>query len=293
MGEIVHFRPIGSVISSVNEPVDEKWGEVVSEIHLKMELIRGLGGLETFSHAIVVYYLHQAEWNPDSDMVRKPQGRTDLPFVGVFAQRAKHRPNAIGITAVQVISVKDNVVTVKGLDAINGTPVLDIKPYYPAFDRIEKPVVPEWVDKLMKTYFSSAAAPEPKKFIAVSKPALIRAAGELPKEIEEFFGRANTKTEDVSIARMKSPSGWSEPGQTPEFDEYSVVLKGVLRVTTKDKIVDLQAGQGTLCRKKEWVQYCTPYPEGAEYFSVCLPAFSPELVHRDEGAGGEPKANNV
>ncbi len=283
MNEIVHFKSIGKVVSPVKQPLDEKWGHVISEIHLKPEFARGLTGLETFSHVLVLFYMHQSTWDPEADMVRRPQGRSDMPMIGIFAQRAKHRPNAIGTTAVQLISVKNNVVTVKGLDAVDGTPVLDIKPYYPAYDRVDKPIVPEWVDRLMKNYFAAAApAPELKKLVTVSKPALIRAAGEVPKDIEEFFGRLNSKTEEVSIARMKSPAGWSEPGQTPEFDEYSVVLKGVLRVSTKDKIVDLQAGQGVLVRKSEWIQYSTPYPEGAEYISVCLPAFSPDLVHRDE-----------
>lgn len=116
----------------------------------------------------------------------------------------------------------------------------------------------------------------------IQGPKVIQAAGNLPKVIEEFVGRVNSGTETVSIARMTSPSGWVEPGQTPEFDEYTVVLKGMVRVTTHEGVVDVHAGQAVQTRKGEWVQYSTPGPEGAEYIAVCLPAFLPESVHRDE-----------
>ena len=115
----------------------------------------------------------------------------------------------------------------------------------------------------------------------VTAPAVIKAAGNKPKIIEEFVGRASSRTNAVSIARMKSPSGWVEPGQTPEFDEYTVVLAGMLRVTSKAGSVDVKAGQGVIAHKGEWVQYSTPDPSGAEYIAVCVPAFSPEMVHRD------------
>ena len=114
----------------------------------------------------------------------------------------------------------------------------------------------------------------------IEKPTRIEAAGTPPKTIEEFVGRVNSKTAEVSIARMTSPSGGKEPGQTPEFDEYSVVLRGKLRVTTKSGALDVAAGQAVLTRAGEWVRYSTP--EGAEYVAVCLPAFSPQTVHRDE-----------
>ena len=117
--------------------------------------------------------------------------------------------------------------------------------------------------------------------ILIENPSLVEAAGSPPKRIEEFFGRVNSKTDSVSIARMKSPSGWQEPGQTPEFDEYSVVLKGTLHVRLRDTQHDVQAGQTILVQKGEWVQYSTPGQDGAEYMAVCLPAFSPATVHRD------------
>jgi mannose-6-phosphate isomerase-like protein (cupin superfamily) len=116
----------------------------------------------------------------------------------------------------------------------------------------------------------------------IKSPSIIKAAGNKPKIIEEYIGRANSKTSDLSVARMKSPNGWVEPGQTPEFDEYTVVLKGMLRVTTHQGSVDVEAGQAVIAHKGEWVQYSTPGPEGAEYVAVCSPAFSMETVHRDE-----------
>ena len=115
----------------------------------------------------------------------------------------------------------------------------------------------------------------------ISTPTIIKAAGNKPKIIHEFFGRVNSKTENVSIAKMTSPAGWEEPGQTPEFDEYTLVLKGMLRVQTKNQTIDVKAGQAILTQAGEWIQYSTPNPEGAEYVAVCIPAFSPDTVHRD------------
>ena len=112
-------------------------------------------------------------------------------------------------------------------------------------------------------------------------PTVIQAAGNKPKLIEEFIGRVNSQTSALSIARMTSPAGWVEPGQTPEFDEYTIVLKGLLRVTTRDGVLDVRAGQAVITPAGQWVQYSTPEPEGAEYLAVCLPAFSPETVKRD------------
>ncbi len=116
----------------------------------------------------------------------------------------------------------------------------------------------------------------------IEKPTTIQAAGQPPKLIEEFIGRVNSKTAAVSIARMKSPCGWLEPGQTPEFDEYTVVLRGRLHVKLKNKEFDVDAGQAIIIQAGEWVQYSTPSSDGAEYIAVCLPAFSPTIVHREE-----------
>ena len=116
----------------------------------------------------------------------------------------------------------------------------------------------------------------------IEQPTLVEAAGEPSKTIEEYIGRVNSDTKSLSIARMKSPSGWSEPGQKPEFDEFTVVLQGVLHIRLKDREFDVAAGQAVSISAGEWVQYSSPHPEGAEYLAVCLPAFSPELVHRDQ-----------
>jgi mannose-6-phosphate isomerase-like protein (cupin superfamily) len=115
----------------------------------------------------------------------------------------------------------------------------------------------------------------------IKQPTRIQAQGEPPKTIEEFIGRINTETAAVSIARMVSPSGWSEPGQTPEFDEFTVVLRGQLQVETRTDTFSIEAGQAVIVNRGEWVRYCTPAIDGAEYIAVCLPAFSPEAVHRE------------
>jgi len=116
----------------------------------------------------------------------------------------------------------------------------------------------------------------------ITEPTLVPAAGTEPKQIEEYVGRVNTGTGALSIARMVSPIGWVEPGQRPDFDEFTLVLRGRLRVESEDRsVLDVRAGQGVIVRAGEWVRYSTPPPEGAEYIAVCLPAFSPDTVHRD------------
>ncbi len=117
--------------------------------------------------------------------------------------------------------------------------------------------------------------------IHVKAPTVIAASGNRPKSIEEFVGRVNTGTPDLSIARMKSPGGWQEAGQMPDFDEYTVVLRGVLRVTSRKGSFEVREGEAIICRKGEWVQYSTPGDEGAEYIAICMPAFSPHSVRRD------------
>jgi mannose-6-phosphate isomerase-like protein (cupin superfamily) len=115
----------------------------------------------------------------------------------------------------------------------------------------------------------------------IKSPTRIQAAGTPPKTIEEFIGRVTSDTVALSVARMVSPAGWSESGQTPEFDEFTVVLRGRLRVETRDGVQDVLAGQAAIIPRGEWVRYSTPSSEGAEYIAVCLPAFSPQTVHRD------------
>jgi len=149
----IELQPIGFVSSRVTERMDENWGKIISKIILKPEFAGALSGIEGFSHAIVVTYLHQAHYEKEKHLQRRPRNLDTMPIVGILSQRAKNRPNPIGITAVEIISVGNGYLEVKGLDAVNETPVLDIKPYYPHYDKIENPKVPEWVDRLMKNYF--------------------------------------------------------------------------------------------------------------------------------------------
>ena len=115
----------------------------------------------------------------------------------------------------------------------------------------------------------------------IATASRVLAAGNKPKSIDEYIGRVNSRTADVSIAHMRSPSGWLEPGQRPEFDEYTLVLHGMLRVKHRGGELDVRAGQAVIVRAGEWVRYSSPEAEGAEYVAVCLPAFSPDSVHRD------------
>ena len=115
----------------------------------------------------------------------------------------------------------------------------------------------------------------------IEKPTVIEAAGNKPKRIEEYVGRVNSDTSAASVAHMRSPEGWVEPGQRPEFDEYTLVLHGCLRVEHEGGTLDVHAGQAVIAAQGEWVRYGSPYPGGAEYVAICLPAFSPTLVHRD------------
>lgn len=148
----MNLEPIGYVRSPVTEGVDEDWGAVIAEIALDPRWAAGLHGLDQFSHLLVIFFMHQSSFDA-ADLVRRPRGRDDMPELGIFAQRAKHRPNPLGVTAVRLVSVDGAVLRVAGLDAIDGTPVLDLKPYFPAFDRVDTAVVPEWVERLMHGYF--------------------------------------------------------------------------------------------------------------------------------------------
>lgn len=117
----------------------------------------------------------------------------------------------------------------------------------------------------------------------VSAPTRVEAPGNKPKQIDEYVGRLATGHDALSVAHMRSPGGWVEPGQTPEFDEFTLVLRGRLRVTSAEGELDVDPGQAVIVAAGEWVRYSTPHAEGAEYVAVCLPAFSPETVHRDQG----------
>lgn len=116
----------------------------------------------------------------------------------------------------------------------------------------------------------------------IDKPTQIRSAGNKPKLIEEYVGRVNSKSSALSVAHMHSPGGWVEPGQTPEFDEYTLVLRGMLRVEYQGGSLDVRAGQAVMTSSGEWIRYSSPEADGAEYVAICLPAFSPDTVHRDD-----------
>ena len=147
------LKPIGFVESPVKAPVDENWGSVTSRIVLQPEYAAGLTGLESFSHLIVVTYLHHASFESSRHLQRRPRGLVQMPQVGIFAQRAKDRPNPLGVTVVRILSVEQGAIVVRGLDAIDETPVVDLKPYYPQYDAVDSPVVPAWVHELMRGYF--------------------------------------------------------------------------------------------------------------------------------------------
>lgn len=146
------LKPIGYVKNQVENKKDHSWGEDISTIHLNHEYIGGLQGLDDFSHAIIIYYLDQAKFDIEKHLQRRPQNREDMPLVGIFSQRCKDRPNQIGLTSVHIVSTTEDTLIVKGLDAIDGTSILDIKPYYPVYD-CKNARVPEWVNVLMEHYF--------------------------------------------------------------------------------------------------------------------------------------------
>jgi len=150
---MVTLHPVATVRSPIREGIDEGWGDVVSEIVFEPALAEGLCGIEDFSHVLVIFLMHESTFDAGSDLVRRPRGLAEMPEIGIFAQRAKHRPNPIGVTAVELVARDGNTLRVRGLDAIDGTPVLDVKPYVPAFDRVEDARVPAWMQTLMRGYF--------------------------------------------------------------------------------------------------------------------------------------------
>jgi tRNA (adenine37-N6)-methyltransferase len=153
MNEYFNIKAIGHVISPVKKMIDKNWSNIVSTIVVKEDHIQGIEGLDEFSHAIIVTFLHQANFDVDQHLQRHPRGKKDLAKIGIFSQRAKHRPNPIGITTVQIVKLKEERLIVKGLDAIDGTPVIDIKPYYPHYDCVKDAVIPDWVNAIMENYF--------------------------------------------------------------------------------------------------------------------------------------------
>jgi tRNA-Thr(GGU) m(6)t(6)A37 methyltransferase TsaA len=149
----VTLTVIGTVRNGRASAADQGWGSVVSTLEIAREFAAGLEGLEAFSHVIVLFYMHL---DPDAEpatLVRRPRGRADMPALGVFAQRGRMRPNPVGITCCEIVRVEPGALVVRGLDAVEGTPVLDLKPYFPVFDRRDGARVPDWVNRLMEGYF--------------------------------------------------------------------------------------------------------------------------------------------
>lgn len=147
------MEEIAVVENSVTNRMDADWGDVTSKIRLLSDYSGGFKGLEEFSHIVVITCLHEATFIKEKHLQRHPRNIKTLPKTGIFSQRAKNRPNSIGMTSVEIVDVEGDVLQVKGLDAINGTPVLDIKPYFPQYDKKEGVRVPQWVNALMKNYF--------------------------------------------------------------------------------------------------------------------------------------------
>jgi tRNA-Thr(GGU) m(6)t(6)A37 methyltransferase TsaA len=149
-----NVHPIGSVKCPVTDMSPGGWARVESEIHLQSQYVGGLQGLDGFSHVIVVFFFDRAQdFDLEQQLLRRPRGMKDVHEVGVFAQRTKFRPNPLGVSAVKLLGIAANVVKVRGLDALDGTPVLDIKPYMPAFDRVDDVKMPPWVGHVMEGYF--------------------------------------------------------------------------------------------------------------------------------------------
>ena len=153
MPETIELRVIGRVRSPARDKVDENWGDVEATIVVEPELRAGLRGLEQFSHVVVVAFLDGASFDPARHLVRRPRGRASMPELGIFAQRAKDRPSPLGVTVVRLIAVESDGIRVRGLDAIDGTPIVDLKPYFREFDAAGDSREPAWVAELMKGYF--------------------------------------------------------------------------------------------------------------------------------------------
>jgi len=149
----VTLRVIGTVRNGRTSPADQGWGGVVSTLEIAPEFAAGLEGLGAFSHVIVIFYMHLDPDRETAALVRRPRGRADMPALGVFAQRGRMRPNPLGVTVCEIVRVEPGRLVVLGLDAVEGTPVLDLKPYFPVFDRRDDARVPEWVGTLMEGYF--------------------------------------------------------------------------------------------------------------------------------------------
>lgn len=148
--QAITMTPVGIVHTEAQDAIDTDWGKIISEIYVDEAFTDGLKGLDDWSHIVVIFSMHETPFNAGEHLVNRPRNREDMPEVGTFAQRSRFTPNTIGITAVQLLGVEGNIIRVKGLDAIDGTPVLDIKPYAPFYDGVREALVPAWFIRLMQ-----------------------------------------------------------------------------------------------------------------------------------------------
>jgi tRNA-Thr(GGU) m(6)t(6)A37 methyltransferase TsaA len=148
--QAITMNPIAIVHTEAKDAQDTDWSKVISEIHIDEALLAGLQGLDDWSHIVVIFSMHENKFEPSAHLLSRPRNRDDMPEVGTFAQRSRFTPNTIGITAVQLLEISGTIIRVKGLDAIDGTPVLDIKPYAPFYDGVRDPLVPAWFIRLMQ-----------------------------------------------------------------------------------------------------------------------------------------------
>jgi tRNA-Thr(GGU) m(6)t(6)A37 methyltransferase TsaA len=233
------LEPIGVIRSSRADPRDDRWDEETARVELSASYPEeAFDGLEDFSHVEVIFGFDQVRESEVERGARHPRGNTAWPRVGIFAQRAKMRPNRLGVTVARLQRREGRTLTVSGMDAIDGTPVFDVKPVMREFLPRGGVTQPSWVSELMSSYWGSPT----RQVQLIPAPVHVEAAGSPPKVILEFMGRVSTQSQDFSVAQMKSPAGWSEPGQTPEFDELTVVLRGSLTVETSGATHEISSG---------------------------------------------------
>ena len=272
--------PIGHVRGGRATVEDDGWAEVVSTIELDPQQLdsTALAGLDAFSHLEIVFVFDRVDPATVCRGSRHPRGRKDWPEVGILAQRAKDRPNRIGISVCELRGVSGHTIEVAGLDAVDGSPVLDVKPYMSGFAPRVPVREPAWSRELMAGYWNADPGPG---VIAVLRPSVVSAHGTPPKEIQEFLGEASTGEDGLSLAVMHSPAGWTEPRQVTEFTEVSVVVAGAMVVHIPDGgELSVEAGEGVSVPPGTPVRYATP--EGATYVSLCRPAFRPDRLQRDD-----------
>ena len=272
------MEPIGYVRGGRTTIEDDGWAQVVSSVELDPDQIdaAGLEGLGAFSHVEVVYVFDQVDPETICRGKRHPRGRADWPEVGILAQRAKDRPNRIGVTVCALRSVTNMTIEVAGLDAVDGTPVLDVKPYMSGFAPRGPVREPSWARELMQDYWEAEGA----TMIARLRPTVVSAKGAPPKHIHEFVGGASSGDDSLSLAVMHSPAGWTEPAQMARFTEVTIVMEGtvVLHLADGDEI-RVESGEAVSVPPDTPVRYATP--SSTVYVSLCRPAFRPDRVTRD------------